>query len=249
MKNYNKWNRSVKPKIWLTADLHFGHKNILKYAPRRKEKLYAWAKAHNKIVTDENIVSIMDEWLIDLWNSTVSKIDNVYILGDFSFKSAEENRKLLDKLNGNKFLVLGNHDGNSDTLHDKFKYIKSMAELKLRDYQSGEDTVCLEMSHFPMRSWNRMEHGTIQVHGHCHNSMPKKNYKLGELRVDVGIDSDLANYHFVSPEMIVNYFNNITKGRTYREYARYIISRNLLQRGIIWIKNSIKYKRITRKLK
>lgn len=237
-----------EPKIWITSDLHFGHKNILKYCKGRIPRVKEWGRQHGIDVTDKNIVDVMDMWLVDIWNSTVGKHDKVYILGDFSFKTRAENEKLLDKLHGKKYFILGNHDGNSDTLYEKFEYIRDISELKV-NYKSGEDSVCFEMCHYPMRSWNRMEHGTIQLHGHCHNNMSKTNFMSGELRVDIGLDSDLANYRFVTPEMVIDYFNRITKGRTFREYARRYMKKSYLQRVLLNIKNSFKYKKFVQELR
>ena len=90
--------------IYLSSDLHFGHRNILKYCPKRIEKIKEYCDKKGLILTDDNIIEMMDKWLIDLWNSQVTKKDTVYILGDFSFHNAEDNKKLLAKLNGNKFL-------------------------------------------------------------------------------------------------------------------------------------------------
>ena len=237
-----------KPKIWITSDLHFGHRNILKYCKGRIPRVKEWGRQHGIDVTDKNIVDVMDMWLVDIWNSTVAKHDKVYILGDFSFKTRAENEKLLDKLNGKKYFILGNHDGNSDTLYEKFEYIRSISELKV-GHKSGDDTVCFELCHFPMKSWNRMEHGTIQLHGHCHNNMSKTNFMSGELRVDIGLDSDLANYGFVTPEMVIEYFNRITNGKTYREYAKQLIRKKYLQKVLLNIKNSFKYKKFVRELR
>ena len=115
-----------EPKIWLISDPHFYHKNILKYCKGRIPKLKKWAAEHDVVVTDENIVDVMDMWIIDIWNSTVSKHDKVYILGDFSFGTRVENEKLLDKLNGKKYLIIGNHDGNPDTLYNKFNMFRAV---------------------------------------------------------------------------------------------------------------------------
>lgn len=134
--------------IYLTSDLHFGHKNILKYCPKRIEKIKEYCDKNGLILTDDNIIEMMDNWLIDLWNSQVTKKDTVYILGDFSFHNAEENKKLLAKLNGTKFLILGNHDGNSDKLTNYFQQITQIKELKYKD-ESGE-TFCFELCHYAM---------------------------------------------------------------------------------------------------
>ena len=76
-----------------TSDLHFGHKNIIKYENR-----------------PFNSVEEMDEELIRRWNNKVGKNDEVYILGDFAFASGRRVNELLDRLNGRKYLLRGNHD-------------------------------------------------------------------------------------------------------------------------------------------
>ena len=81
--------------IWFTSDIHAFHKNILKHCPERQK-----------------ICGAKDE-----------KKDMVYILGDFAFGSPESVRKLLDKLHGKKFLILGNHDKSSEHLDNYFVQI------------------------------------------------------------------------------------------------------------------------------
>lgn len=79
----------------IISDLHFGHDNILRFEPKRLEKM------------KELGIEDHDEFLKFIWNSQISKDDTVLILGDFSFKSPAN---YLDGLNGNKILILGNHD-------------------------------------------------------------------------------------------------------------------------------------------
>ena len=79
--------------IWFTSDLHFGHRNIIKYCNR------LW-----------NTVEEMDEALIHNWNSVVGKNDIGVDLGDFAFASNQRWRELVSRLNGKHYLILGNHD-------------------------------------------------------------------------------------------------------------------------------------------
>lgn len=212
-------------KIYFVSDLHFGHKNILKYCPNRIEKIKEFCIKNNIEFSEDNIISLMDSWLIDLWNSQVSKKDCVYILGDFSFHNAEENKVLLGKLKGKKFLILGNHDGNSDKLESYFEQITQIKEVKYKD-ESG-DTFCFELCHYPMVSWNRKEHGTIQLHGHCHGNIDGFNEESPDLRVDVGIDGKLANYKFLTPDDILVYFFQKSATRDFEKYVD--IQRNKLK--------------------
>ena len=57
--------------IYFTADLHFGHPNILKHSPKRPYSDTVDIVAH-------------DAWLLDLWCNTVDKRDTIYILGDLT---------------------------------------------------------------------------------------------------------------------------------------------------------------------
>ncbi|MBQ1709516.1 MAG: hypothetical protein II032_00165, partial [Treponema sp.] len=47
----------------------------------------------------------------------------------------------------------------------------------------------------------------------------------------------------------IEYFNRITNGKTYREYARQLIRKKYLQKVLLSIKNSFKYKKFVKKLK
>jgi len=76
--------------VWLTADHHFGHANIIKYSARPFTN-----------------VKEMNEFLIERWNELVSPNDKVFVLGDFSFSNPEN---YLRRLKGKKILIKGNHD-------------------------------------------------------------------------------------------------------------------------------------------
>ena len=52
----------------------------------------------------------MNEYMIKKWNNKVRPQDEIVILGDFSMGKGTETNELLDRLNGIKFLIEGNHD-------------------------------------------------------------------------------------------------------------------------------------------
>lgn len=81
--------------IFFTSDLHFGHKNIIKFCNR------PWD------TTEE-----MDEALIANWNSVVGDNDIVFDLGDFAFATNRRWKDILERLNGRHYLILGNHEIN-----------------------------------------------------------------------------------------------------------------------------------------
>ena len=86
-------------KDFFIADTHFGGENIRRYENRP----FACAAE-------------MDIKLIENWNSVVTPEDTVYVLGDFSdYNDAKKEAEILQRLNGTKILVMGNHDRHRTT--------------------------------------------------------------------------------------------------------------------------------------
>ena len=73
-----------------------------------------------------------------------------------------------------------------------------------------------------MLSWNRRPHGTCHIHGHCHGSIDDYNTLSEELRVDVGLDGDLAKLNFVELEELYMYFKNIIAKENVNTFQEYI---------------------------
>jgi calcineurin-like phosphoesterase family protein len=136
-------------KTWITADIHFSHSNILKFC------------AKSRPFRD---VEEMNDTIIKNWNDLVSPGDKVYILGDVAFTNAEAAARLVNRLNGTKILIKGNHDVKllrEQVFRDCFAEIHDYLEI-------GYDGSRLVMFHFPIWEWDRMHHGAIHFHGHCH---------------------------------------------------------------------------------
>lgn len=81
------------PEIFICADLHFNHKNIIAYENR------PWPDR-----------DAMNQGLITNWNRAVSPCDTVFVLGDVGFCSSAKVKELVTQLNGEKILIMGNHD-------------------------------------------------------------------------------------------------------------------------------------------
>ena len=79
--------------IWFTSDPHYFHKNVIRLCNRPFENLH-----------------VMHEHMIQEWNKRVKPNEKVYVLGDFAFSGWTLTKKILDRLNGHKILILGNHD-------------------------------------------------------------------------------------------------------------------------------------------
>ena len=141
-------------KLFIYSDSHFGHANIIHYANRP----YA-------------SVEEMNEDLIKRWNETVSPDDMVIHLGDFGFGPIDRQRRIFERLNGEKRLILGNHDGNR-TRMERIGFIDPVKSL---DYKLGDTTI--HMVHNPA---NARPEGQFDIvlYGHLHNTKCEKFDKI-----------------------------------------------------------------------
>jgi calcineurin-like phosphoesterase family protein len=137
--------RGDEVSTYFWADLHLGHKNIIEYSD-----------GHRPTTTKDH-----DEWIVDQWNSVVNPQDLTYILGDIAFD--EKKLVLLDRMNGLKRVVLGNHD--SGRLNKMRKYVQRFYGLTYQPYGFW-------MSHAPMHPSCLGDR--FNVHGHRHQGFVKK---------------------------------------------------------------------------
>lgn len=131
------------------SDLHLGHKNIIRFDGRPFGSI------------DE-----MKETITKNWNKAVTPQDTVYILGDFCWGTEKEWIEIVQKLNGHKVLIRGNHD------------IKHMSSLLIRlfrditDYKEITDNKKhVIMSHYPMLLYKGAYNpNCYMLCGHIHNT-------------------------------------------------------------------------------
>ena len=162
--------------IFFTADIHLLHPKIVDICSR------------------PTTVEEHDQWIISRINEKVSKHDTLYILGDISMASKEKTEKLLDKINGNKILIVGNHDNNilTSTRFGEVKQIKNFT-FNSPSYPNIHIVLC----HYPIASWDRKVHGSFHLHGHTHN-----RFQNTGLSFDVGVDAQ--NYYPISLEEVLD---------------------------------------------
>lgn len=79
--------------MYVCADLHFYHKNVIVYDNR------PWPD-----------VESMNRGLIARWNSVITDNDIVFMLGDVGFCGHDRMKECVSQLNGYKILIRGNHD-------------------------------------------------------------------------------------------------------------------------------------------
>jgi calcineurin-like phosphoesterase family protein len=161
---------------FFTSDCHFGHTNIMKYSGRPFDN-----------------VKEMDEMLIANWNKTIGEQDNVYFLGDFTFRGKDEVEAIVSRLNGHIHWVYGNHDktkgGKAAIKANGFVWKGSYKEIKI----NGQNIM---LFHYAQLVWNKCHYGSWSLVGHSHGSLRyilPDNIELAKLglpvlQLDVGVD-------------------------------------------------------------
>lgn len=135
--------------ILFTSDLHFGHKNILPTRPQFQS------------------IEEHDETLINNWNAKVKGDDDVYILGDLSYRCSRHISYYLSRMKGKKHLIVGNHDDdwmrNVMQMSDYFESVDYLKTIKL-------DGIQITLCHYPMLEWpgSRYKEVSYLIHGHIH---------------------------------------------------------------------------------
>lgn len=160
-----------KPKIFLTADTHFGHRKIIGYCQR------PFASVHDH-----------DEALIANWNSRVKPKDTVYHLGDFAFLWYREKLSTYaSRLQGHIIFIFGNHDrGKMEEYQQAFdkcyghRHQRPVVDVKI-------DKEVYIMSHEPLLTWTGRAHQRVSFFGHVHSG-PKKRFLCQQNSYDIGVD-------------------------------------------------------------
>jgi calcineurin-like phosphoesterase family protein len=188
---------------FFTADQHFGHPNILKYEAENRRN------AHGGQFPS---IEKMDKYLVDQWNATVAPGDQVYCLGDFSFKQSIM-ETIVPRLHGEKILIVGNHDPFYKRL-TRCQGTKMRAEAIASALQAGFSAVHLQLeievpgiglvrlSHFPYlpndplpdyeqshaAHWGKPQNEALLLHGHIHSQWLKKTEPGIPPMINVGVD-------------------------------------------------------------
>ena len=158
--------------IYITSDTHFGH--LL------SAKLRGFSSLEE-----------MDKYIIDRWNKTVGRKDEVYHLGDFAFGNHEVVRKYRNKLNGKIHLVMGNHC-HQNRIHNIKGLFSSISDIKVIKYKKQKFILC----HYAMRVWASSHYNSCQLFGHSHGKLPP----IGK-QYDVGMDNN--NFTPISLDQII----------------------------------------------
>lgn len=176
----NKTNFNLKKiphnKVWFTSDTHFSHANIIKYCKRPFDS-----------------VEEMNEILIDNWNMVVSNDDLVICGGDFALGNSNQTISVLNRLNGFKILIKGNHEKSVLSNKDAKEYfnggIYDLLEIRILDEEVSDGFQDIILCHYPMLSWDKSHRGSWQLFGHVHG-MLDGDHRLSPNQIDIGVDSN-----------------------------------------------------------
>ncbi|MFA5586767.1 MAG: metallophosphoesterase [Saccharofermentanales bacterium] len=171
--------------IYFISDNHWGHKSVIHMQNRP-------------------FINIMDmnNSMIESWNSVVKPYDEVYYLGDLSYKmNGNTLSMILNKLNGKIYLIRGNHDKDRviNKCINRFEWIKDYYTF---NYEYNDKNYKFVLFHYPIWSWDGMWRGTIHICGHTHDN--SKHYFENHPGRIVNVSCEMINYKPISIIDIIN---------------------------------------------
>ena len=172
---------------WFTSDLHLNHRAVIRMCERPFED-----------------VTEMNNAILRNINAVVRPNDTLYLLGDLCHRTGiETGSDLISKIKcKNKVLIVGNHD--KKWRPELFTEILDFKEI--HETINGEN-FHISLMHYPMMSWPKSHHGSIQLHGHIHSN-GEYNLQMKEdgiRRFDVGVDAN--EFYPVSLEQILTFMD------------------------------------------
>ena len=153
-------------KVFIISDLHLSHTNMA------LKRGFPSVEEH-------------DSFIIASWNYVVSKRDVVWILGDITMEKSSPYH-LLNRLNGIKKVVLGNHDM-PQHIPELLKYVNTVCGMF--KYKN------LILTHCPIHE-SEIGRFSKNIHGHVHeNSLEDGRY--------INVSCENVNY---IPQLLSSYY-------------------------------------------
>lgn len=177
--------------IYFSSDLHFGHDRSFIYAARGFSSI------------DEMNIAIIHNF-----NSVVTCLDDLYLLGDIVMGNSAENIHLFQQLKGKIHLVWGNHDTSNRQriLAQQSNVVEVLGYADILTYEKQNFYLC----HFPTSTSNFDEDKPLNrkllcLAGHTHST--EKFDPCGSYNVAV----DAHNCRPVSIETVLDDFKERKK--------------------------------------
>lgn len=177
-----------KNKLFFTSDTHFCHDNIIKYCNRPFDN-----------------VEEMNKKIVDNWNEIIPEDGIVFHLGDFALNASTKSvQHILHSLNGNKYLIIGNHEKaalSKEFLRNMWKGIYDIAEIFVEDDEITYNKQHIVMCHYPILAWNASHRGSWQLFGHVHGGLSNKG-KINHHPAQMDVGVDCHNYYPISYQQV-----------------------------------------------
>ena len=177
---------------FVTSDWHIGHANSIKF--------------DNRPFRD---VNHMHEVLVKNYNETVPEDGICYFLGDMGMNTNGEIAKVINRLNGTKVLVLGNHDKGINMMESCFDLVVNglvvcvagervtMSHCPLKGL-FREDTSQFSPAHQGLNWHGELKNdrftfsneGQFHLHGHIHSGPSTEKKKILGRQYDVGVPAN-----------------------------------------------------------
>lgn len=147
----------LRPPFYVVSDTHWFHDNIVKYCSRDTQIATLTGRPTDKYSHNE--------YMVDRWNSVVQPDDKILHLGDvfawFKDGQAKFEERILPRLNGEKYLIIGNHDKAKPAEFERMGF--TVVEPFTMEYQGRK----VSFDHYPCPT---APVGRVHVHGHIHNN-------------------------------------------------------------------------------
>lgn len=164
---------------YFISDHHFGHENIIRYCDRPFS------------CADE-----MDRHMVERWNATVKPEDEVFYVGDFSFRSVEETEAILAELHGTKILIMGNHDRRTAGAYTRMGFAACHQEYR---YVIPEIGRSVTLAHHPSFGPKAPQ---ILIHGHSHTYRPVVTTYITTRQLLINVSVEGLSYEPISEEKV-----------------------------------------------
>lgn len=174
-------------KQYVTADLHFGHANIIKYCKRPFKSL---AEMNRTIITN--------------FNTILKDDDMIYHIGDWCFRNSPGGKKgegsqnkaltYLKKLKGFWVLLKGNHDRNNSLKTKMISCVVEFAHVKMW------------LTHRPQDANPDYE---INLVGHVHGAWKIQRLTKNSIMYNVGVD--VHNFKPITLDQVITDVNRFKR--------------------------------------
>jgi len=173
---------------FVTSDLHIDHAKILSFTTPDGSPLRPYS-----------CLEEMQQDLEERWNAKVHKRDTVYCLGDIAF--SKTGVRLMERFNGRKVLIAGNHDRNNARL-----YLQYFDDVRGAYFHQGDSTMLggLIFTHIPVHPDGLTGHYRGNVHGHLHAHQVMNNGKVDERYFNACLERN--DFSPVPLELIKDFF-------------------------------------------